>query len=380
MPTGKRSDDHPRYGKPHGEGPFKWPLRRSRTLAIIGLIILYLIYHTSRRPSPFGNAYNPGNVDWSQFAYSLYATDSATVCHAVLVFEALERLGSRADRVLFYPEYWDTVVESAIDRDSQLLIVARDQYHVKLHPVKLLSVEGLRTPKQPKQTWDYSVTKFLAFGLTQYDRILHLDSDITLLQHLDDLFFLPSTPIAMPRAYWTDHRPWPLTSLLMLLEPSTVELDAFKASIKAGASATNSNAQKYDMDLLNDRFADSALVLPHRPYALLTGEFRSHNHSAYMGNDRGEWDPDRILKEAKLIHFSDWPLPKPWIMWPSEGLAEMQPDCGGSRQGTCRERVIWKSLYDDFRQRRRDICKLLSVPAPDWAAIVGKEKVANQTQ
>ena len=225
----------------------------------------------------------------------------------------------------------------------------------------------------PKQTWDDSVTKFLAFGLTKYHRVLHLDSDITLLQHLDELFFLPPTPIALPRAYWSDFKPWPLTSLLMLLEPNTQELEGFKTSIKAGAEADVVTSKKYDMDLLNDRFSDSALVLPHRPYALLTGEFRSHDHSAYLGNNREEWDPDRILKEAKLVHFSDWPLPKPWIMWPSEGLAQMQPDCGG-KEGTCKERVIWKDLYDDFRQRRRDICKLLSVPAPDWASLTGKGK------
>lgn len=226
----------------------------------------------------------------------------------------------------------------------------------------------------PKQTWDDSVTKFLAFGLTKYHRVLHLDSDITLLQHLDELFFLPPTPIALPRAYWSDFKPWPLTSLLMLLEPNTQELEGFKTSIKAGAEADVVTSKKYDMDLLNDRFSDSALVLPHRPYALLTGEFRSHDHSAYLGNNREEWDPDRILKEAKLVHFSDWPLPKPWIMWPSEGLAQMQPDCGGKKEGTCKERVIWKDLYDDFRQRRRDICKLLSVPAPDWASLTGKGK------
>ncbi|OCL13752.1 glycosyltransferase family 8 protein [Glonium stellatum] len=377
MPTGKRFDGFPHVKDP-GEALFKWPLRRSRTLALIGLFILYLIFNSSRKQPTSFNPYSYDGVDWSRYAYSLYATDSATVCHAVLVFEALERLGSRADRVLFYPEHWDTVVESAVDRDSQLLVLARDKYGVKLHPIKVLSVQGIRTPSAPKQTWDDSVTKFLAFGLTKYRRVLHLDSDITLLQHLDELFFLPPTPIAMPRAYWSDFKPWPLTSLLMLLEPNTQELEGFKAAIKAGAGPAGVRSQKYDMDMLNDRFSDSALVLPHRAYALLTGEFRAHDHAAYLGNGREEWDPDRILAEAKLVHFSDWPLPKPWIMWPSEGLAQMQPDCGG-KERVCRERAIWKDLYDDFRRRRKEVCKLLSVPAPDWAALTGKGSAVRNT-
>jgi hypothetical protein len=31
---------------------------------------------------------------------------------------------------------------------------------------------------------------------------------------------------------------------------------------------------RYDMELLNRRYGDSAMVLPHRQYGLLSGEFR----------------------------------------------------------------------------------------------------------
>jgi hypothetical protein len=126
------------------------------------------------------------------------------------------------------------------------------------------------------------------------------------------------------------------------------------------------------MDLLNHRFGATALELPHRPYAMLTAEFRSHKHNTYLGSrnhqdldHQANWDADQAFKEAKLVHFSDWPLPKPWIMWPNDGLVEMQPDCGGLRP-TCREREIWKMLYKDFRRKRQEVCKILPVPAPDW--------------
>jgi len=54
-----------------------------------------------------------------------------------MVFEALERLGSRAERILMYPEEWDTDVANKDDRDSQLLLKARDEYGAKLLPVKV---------------------------------------------------------------------------------------------------------------------------------------------------------------------------------------------------------------------------------------------------
>jgi hypothetical protein len=317
-------------------------------------------------------------VNWSNYAYSLYATDSATLCHALLVFDSLATLGSRADRVLFYPQHWDTHVSSARDRDSQLLVLARDKYKVKLHPIQLLTVES-RTKDAWTGTWDKSVTKFMAFSLAYYDRVIALDSDVTLLKPLDELFLLPPTPVAMPRAYWSDSKPWPLTSMLMVVKPDLDEFERFTKTIHGGGNAELVSVHRFDMELINERFEDSAMVLPHRPYALLTGEFRKHDHAAYLGNKDELWDAEKVYSEAKLVHFSDWPLPKPWIMWPTEGLEEMQPDCGGSHVGTCAERKIWKHLYDDFRMRRRDVCKLLSVPAPDWWTIKHGKRPGNAT-
>lgn len=222
----------------------------------------------------------------------------------------------------------------------------------------------------------------MAFSLEHYDRVIALDSDITLLKPIDELFTLPDTPIALPRAYWYHTAPVPLTTMLMVVKPNVKELERFKRVIIEGGDHQVVEAHKFDMELINERFEESALVLPHRPYALLSGEFRRSNHSAYLGDRAEPWDAQRIYDEAKLVHFSDWPLPKPWIMWPLEGLAEMQPDCGGSHEGSCPERRIWKALYEDFRARRKRVCRLLSVPAPDWSKIRGgvREVVGNATE
>lgn len=228
-------------------------------------------------------------------------------------------------------------------------------------------------------TWDKSVTKFMAFSLAYYDRVIAMDTDVALLKPLDELFLLPQTPMAMPRAYWADSKPWPLTSMLMVLEPDLSEFERFKNGMGGGGTDELPNIHRFDMELVNERFEDSALVLPHRPYALLTGEFRKHNHSAYLGNPFEPWDADKVYREAKLVHFSDWPLPKPWIMWPEEGLEEMQPDCDGDPTGSCAERRIWKHLYEDFRLRRRNVCRLLSVPAPDWTTIKHAEHPQDAT-
>lgn len=346
----------------------RWARRKLRLLAfasIVALILTYLLRQPSKPRQ--GLAYiNYDIVDWSSFAYSQYATDEAYLCNTLMVFEALDRLGSRADRILFYPQTWDLEVSNLWDRSSQLLVMARDKYNVKLTPVDIPDASSVPdAEKTGGETWDRSVAKLMAFGETQYRRILHIDSDVTIYKHLDELFLLPPASVAMPRAYWSEQKPTPLTSLLVLLEPSSIE---FRALVNASWNVAP-GTHKYDMELLNDRYQNSALVLPHRPF-LITGELRSSNHEAYLGNNYETWDVHQALANASLIHFSDWPLPKPWVMWPIEAMRTLRPKCkvnpGTVQESGCKDREAWMGLYDDFRRRRKEICKLLSVPAPKW--------------
>ncbi|PYH99864.1 alphaN-acetylglucosamine transferase [Aspergillus ellipticus CBS 707.79] len=347
-------------------------LKQPRTwLVFFMLVILTLFLRREKPPPPPLPHIDFDRVDWSRYAYSQYATSSPYLCNALIVFDTLQRLGSRAQRVLFYPENWDVLVEDTRDRDSQLLAMAQEKYNALLVPI---DVQMVKAGSGPNESWDKSISKLLAFGETEFERIIHIDSDVSVLQNLDELFFLPSAQVAMPRAYWELPYTKQLSSLLIVLEPAFKEwyalMDAANA-ISYGQVDTNITARyKYDMELMNERYGDSAMVLPHRQYGLVTGEFRVDDHRAFLGNEHEEWDPEKVLAEAKLVHFSDWPLPKPWVMWPQELLADILPKCkvkpGTMHESGCKDREIWRKLYDDFRRRRRDVCKLLSYPAPNW--------------
>lgn len=350
-------------------------LRKYVLTSIVSLVLLYIFFRRSQPPKGLSPYLNYDAIDWSRYAYTQYATDEAYLCNSVMVFEALHRLGSKADRILFYPDDWDTIIHHQNDRVSQLLNLARDRYKVQLEPIKLDSIHQYHQ-SEDYSTWDNSINKLWAFRETSYNRILQIDSDVMVLQNLDELFFLPSAQVAMPRAYWNYPDNQKLTSLLVLLEPSYMEWKALMEKVQgveAGQLNTGTDdmtRELYDMELLNDRYGGSALVLPHRQYGLVTGEFRTKDHRNFLGNEHETWNPDKALAEAKVVHFSDWPLPKPWIMWPTGQLAKMQPKCdnkpGTAEESGCRDREVWKQLYEDFRLKRKDVCKLLSYPAPEW--------------
>lgn len=170
-----------------------------------------------------------------------------------------------------------------------------------------------------------------------------LDSDATILRPMDELFLMPSTPVALPRAYWLNDS---LSAQITLVQPSASAFAAIQKQI-ADRAATD-----YDMEIVNAVYGGSCAILPHRPYNLLTGEFRSKEHSAYLGGRDEVWDAEKVMEEVKYVHFSDWPLPKPWEARSEKVLEEVVPKCvgGGER---CADRRVWMWLYRDFRERRK---------------------------
>ena len=295
--------------------------------------------HEDTASDPVAEESLPSDVDWSKFAYCQYVTDEEYLCNSLMIFESLFRAGAKADLLMLYPDLW-TIGERS--NTGNLLAKAQDEYGVHLVPIKVQHLEG-------DYTWADGFTKLLAFNQTQYKRILSLDSDATVLQAMDELFLLPSAPVAVPRAYWIDNT---LSSLLVLLEPSRFEFERILTAFQTRDS------RQFDMDIVNELYKDDCLIIPHRDYALVTGEFGFMDHNRYLGNAEEIWDPDVILKAAKYVHFSDWPYPKPWIPAEAQMTYRQKPRCQHGEDGVpdCRNGEKWLWLYEDFRERRLRVC------------------------
>lgn len=112
-------------------------------------------------------------INWSKYAYTQYVTDPTYLCNSLMIFETLHRLGSKADRLMMYPEQWSAESNTS---EAGLLRKARDEYNVKLQPVQVKRFEN------DGSTWAESFTKLFAFNQTQYQRVISLDSDATVLR------------------------------------------------------------------------------------------------------------------------------------------------------------------------------------------------------
>ena len=83
---------------------------------------------------------------------------------------------------------------------------------------------------------------------------------------MDELLLLKPARVAMPRAYWLGFESRILSSQLLLVRPSAYEFDRLmRATARSGAD-------DYDMDILSTLHKDSAMVLPHKNYDLISSD------------------------------------------------------------------------------------------------------------
>ncbi|KAK7416700.1 N-acetylglucosaminyltransferase [Neonectria punicea] len=196
----------------------------------------------------------------------------------------------------------------------------------------------------------------------EWTRVLAFDSDTLVLNTMDHYFLSPLAAVAVPRAYWltekdADIAKQVLGSHVMLIEPN-------EARHKKIMDETQQSGE-FDMEVLNHMFRDSAMILPHRRLALLTGEFRTRDHSKYLAPDVDEeWNAMGEVSRAYLVHFSDWPLPKPWKRRTKKQWEDALPECREEDVETadrpkCADRVLWMDFYATYDMEKDTQCKVL---------------------
>jgi hypothetical protein len=91
----------------------------------------------------------PEGVDWSQYAYCQYVTNPQYLCNSVMIFEALDRVGAKASKVMMFPSNWDITND---DDTGRLIRHAQARYNVQLSPNQVQHLSG-------ETTWADSLTK-----------------------------------------------------------------------------------------------------------------------------------------------------------------------------------------------------------------------------
>lgn len=357
-------------------------------------------------PTNYINSLQPNR---EMIAYIQYATNLEYLNIAIMNFITIKTSNTIAkDVVILFNE---DLVKSSQFVDLQSLA---NQHSITMKPIKPITVSNYES-----DIWKDSFTKFHIFNETSYDRIVYFDADSLLLQgNLDELFNIPDDyDICMPQAYWLSTfvipSPPPQIEQDKTISPKSLFTDKHKQNARDSFFGShvivfkpNTNTFKqllkyvhnpiwwyitskkrlssdYDMEVLN-KFVDDCIrkrsmkfgILDHRIYGVLTGEFRQDNHNKFLADPQNlpyfnqdlMWKPEEVILKAKLIHFSDDPIPKPWEPENNqdhynsykiycnkfqENVIEKFPGIKPKLTDDCESVAIWDDLRSRFRDEQR---------------------------
>lgn len=175
---------------------------------------------------------------------------------------------------------------------------------------------------------------------------------------------------------------------LMVIKPSA---ELFYSMMNEVLPKVLNKKTKYDMDLINEevynlkkiiyyqfdlfrrmksKFQPEVLVLPFGRYGLLTGSIKNEQHHNMMLNDvlgykrldesgqQIEKDLSDIVKDSKYIHFSDYPIAKPWNYASITAFeCKVNPKHSKNVEKDTEQCALWNSVYSTYLETR-SICNV----------------------
>ncbi|KAJ3162658.1 hypothetical protein HDU86_003631 [Geranomyces michiganensis] len=277
-----------------------------------------------------GSALPPSlaSTDKRKLAYVFYVTNDQYACACLAIVASLKHVGYRADAALV------ALVTSGVS--SRRLQQLRDM-GIRTDAVDVVRNEnGGADP-----TWKDSLTRLWVFKLVEFDRIIVLDVDGTVVKPLDHLFDLPPAPLWAARAYWL---PQPFfQSTLYVIQPSKQLYDAQIATHER-IQREEPDRSMFDMDITNEAFSDSVALLP-GSLALLNGVFK-----ASAGATEPVYGTGTVADMAAVVayvHFTEAPgggYGKPWSL-PGRHIAT-NPD----------SHPLFSKLFTDYWAREDELC------------------------
>lgn len=207
-----------------------------------------------------------------------------------------------------YP-FW-VAISSTVPKNIDDELIKRGMRIVRLH-------ETIKTPvafRENSGHWGNTFDKILLFGLTNFTKIVYLDSDMLVLKNIDELF--EKNHLSAVAAGQLEHPEWTrLNSGLMVINPDNQLCEKMIAIInRAVEEVTMLGTNKIgDQDIVNSYYPDwpnqNNLHLDEGYnifFSDLDAYIDKHGYQMLVVNEKN-------TKQIRVIHFVG--PQKPWMKW-----------------------------------------------------------------
>ena len=184
-----------------------------------------------------------------------------------------------------------------------------------IHVIRL--PKSIEIPSDFKETsghWGNTFDKIFLFGLSEFSKLVYLDSDMLVLKNLDELFEKPH--LSAVAAGHLEHSDWTrLNSGLMVIEPEDQLPGKIVASFGRAMEEVRAlgNNKIGDQDIINAYYSD----WPSQKYLHLDEGYNLFFTDIDIYIDRHDYKMpvlnENNIRDIRVIHFVG--RHKPWMKW-----------------------------------------------------------------
>lgn len=213
------------------------------------------------------------------------------------------------------------------------------------HDIDFITVQGIESPRlvteEHLKRWNYTYSKLNIFGLTQFDKLVYLDSDMLILQNIDELFDKPHMSAIKIRGKLPEFSSgWNIfNSGLLVVEPS---MDIFNDMISKIGQIEKVESPS-DEDLLNAYYSDWLMQEDlHLDNGYNIFSYHWHRYKEVYGYDFLSKN-----KPIKVIHYIG--EDKPWRLYK-----------------TYKAMSLWQVIYQFLRRFKYPELRMLNQANQLW--------------
>lgn len=231
------------------------------------------------------------------YAYVTLLSDNSYYRGVLILQESLRRVGCKYPLVCMVTEDVDKDVIDILEK-AKVGIRLVD----KIPLPEAVQEYNIQTGSVFGEIWKYTPTKFNAFSLTEFEKIVFLDADILVLKNLDHCFSFNSMSVATDGEYANLYPTRPhFNSGFMVIRPYEDEMEELcKFMETADLHSIVPGQPISDQDILNIYYKEAWEKMPACHLSKYYNVFPMHVPKALAGD---------VMSNAYFVHFTGT---KPW--------------------------------------------------------------------
>ncbi len=181
-----------------------------------------------------------------KYAYVSVLTTESYLIGILGVAKCLEKVKSK------YPFY--VLITDGVSRETETFLNNQKIHTIRKKSIEIPDIIREKNSKGVFSHWTYTFDKLSIFELTQFDKIVYLDSDIYIRKNIDKLFKKGHMSTTPNRKFGPNITPPPeLISGLLVIKPQKNILNSF---LEILSTIANKRESVGDQDILQEYYTD----------------------------------------------------------------------------------------------------------------------------